>query len=96
MEAKAGGAATAKSPAHACASGSGACEMMQQLLLPDETLTDVSSACCIPIRSQSVAVCGPAHSLIWECKNAQAETGNGARPAKPRAINKLRIRLIFM
>lgn len=95
-EIKAGDAATAKLPAQTWTSGSGAWEMAQQLLCPEETLTDGFSAWCIPIRSQCASVCGVAHSFAWKCISAQAETGNGPRPARLRTINKLRTRRIFM
>lgn len=43
VDAKAGGAATVKLPAQVCASGSGAREIVQQLLLECETETGGSS-----------------------------------------------------
>ena len=63
----------------------------QHVLLASETATDGISAWPIPIRSQSVFVCGVAHSLVCECTSAQAETGSGPIPANPSATNKLRV-----
>ena len=94
-KATAGAAATAKLPAQVRASGGGASESEQQLLLDCEMETGGSSAGFISIRSQSVFVCWLAHSLARECASAQAETGTEPTPAKPRAINELRIRRIL-
>src|ERR1051325_5935711 len=76
LEATAGGAATEKLPAQVCASGSGASEITQQLLLAGEMLTGGFSACsiAIPIRSQFASVWGVTHSLGCEYTSAQAET----------------------
>jgi len=96
LDARAGAVATEKLPAQVCASGSGASEITQQLLLAPETVTGGFSASSITIRSQSVFVCGLAHSLGCEDTSAQAETGDGPRPASPRATSMLRIRCIFI
>jgi hypothetical protein len=89
-----GALATDSSPARVCASGSGAFESAQHVLLEAET--EGPSAWSIPIRSQRVSVCGVAHSLGCAYTSAQAETGNGPRPATPSATRKLRIRRIFI
>jgi hypothetical protein len=93
FEAEAGAVATAMPADPDCASGSGAFESAQHVLLEAET--EGPSAWSIPIRSQRVSVCGVAHSLGCAYTSAQAETGNGPRPATPSATRKLRIRRIF-
>ncbi|HEV1996332.1 MAG TPA: hypothetical protein VGR03_18505 [Candidatus Acidoferrum sp.] len=81
------------SPALDCASGSGASEITQQVLLAGEIAG--RSACSIAIRSQCVSVWGVAHSLGCEEITAQAESGKGPNPTRPSAMKKLRILRIF-
>src|SRR5258708_28959700 len=92
----AGAAAGEKLPVRVCASGRGGSEIMQQLLLAFEMVTVRFSACSIAIRSHCVFVWGAAHSPCCECASAQAEIGNGPRPANPSATTKLKIRRIFI
>lgn len=90
-----GTAATEKLPAQVCPSGTGASDATQQVLLPAEILTPVSSGPVIPIRSQSVFVCGVTQSPACECAIAQAEAGREPSPVRPSATMKLRILRIF-
>lgn len=90
LKTKAGGTATAKLPAQVRASGAGASDTTQHSLLPAKPLTPGLSAWCIPIRSQSVFVCGVRQSPNCECAIAQAETGSNPSPASPSTTMKLR------
>ena len=96
LESKAGEAATAKLPAQVRASGSGACEIAQQLLVGLETVRLDFSVRFIPIRSQSVFVEAVAHSLVCPCSIVQAEACNGPRPATPSATIRATILRIFI
>lgn len=90
VKTKAGVTATAKLPAQVRASGAGASDTTQHSLLPAKPLAPGLSAWCIPIRSQSVFVCGVRQSPNCECAIAQAETGSNPSPASPSATMKLR------
>lgn len=96
LEATVGEAATAKLPAQVCASGSGACEIAQQLLAGLDTVKVGFSVPFIPIRSQSVFVAAFAHPFGCPCSIAQAEACNGPKPATPSATTRTNILRIFI